>query len=62
LLDARCEIVAFLEVDVDDMVTADHSVKRHGTAIDVDALECWNFSRERHDVVRNLLKILQLAG
>ena len=62
LLDASVEIVPFFEVDIENMVAADHAVQGHGIAVDVNALQYGDFSGEWHNVARNLLKILQFAG
>jgi len=60
--DPGFEIVALLEIHVDDVVATDHAVKRNGVAVHVDSLERRNLTGQRHDVARDVLEILQLSS
>ena len=57
LFDPRIQIVARLEIDIDDVVAAHPTVEGHRRTVDVDALEHRNLARQRNDILEDILEI-----
>ena len=55
------EIEPLLEVDVDEVIAADRAVERQRAAEDVDALQARHLARLRHQVLRDVFEIVELA-
>jgi hypothetical protein len=58
----RLQIEALLEVDVDDVIAADHAVKRQRLPVHIDPVQAWQLARLRQQVARNVLKVGELVG
>src|SRR5262245_56588332 len=57
LADARRKVVAFLEIDVNDMVAAAGAFQRHSPAVDIDPIQRWDFTGQRNDVADDVFEI-----
>src|SRR5687767_2029784 len=59
--DAGVEVESLLEVDVDDVITANGAGQRARAAPDVDAAEARHFAGQREQVAGDVLKVFELA-
>ena len=60
-IDTRCQIEALLEVDVRDVVAANRAAHLERSAPDVKALERRHLTGQRHQLLCDVLKVLQLT-
>ena len=62
LLDARVEVEAVVEVEIDQVVTADHAVERDGFTMDIDPFQPRDITGGGFEVFGDGLEIGQFVG